>query len=44
MSTVFNFDFIKSKIKTISKITKAVLDKIERSQRGTFRTIPNLNT
>lgn len=34
MSTVFNYDFIKSKIKTISKITKDVLDKLETTQKG----------
>jgi len=34
MSTVFNYDFIKSKIKTISNITKEVLDKIETTQKG----------
>ncbi len=34
MSTVFNYDFIKSKIKTISNITNDVVDRIERSQIG----------
>jgi hypothetical protein len=31
MTTVFNYDFIKSKIGTISAITKEILDKIESS-------------
>ncbi len=29
MTTVFNYDFIKSKISTISKIAQETLDKVE---------------
>lgn len=34
MSTVFNYDFIKSKIPIISKITKEVLDKVEETSEN----------
>jgi len=34
MTTVFNYDFIKTKVSTISQIAAHVLDKIEESKEN----------